>query len=62
MQNLIQLQFRHRIPEIGSKVIYCPHCKRPLSYSDKMGMYCRGCQAATREAMKQYIKVLKEGR
>ena len=62
MQTSYQLMLRHRKPVIGSQVMYCPHCKRPLSYSDKMGQFCRSCQAATKMMMQQYIKTVEEGR
>ena len=60
MENLIQLQFRHRI--LGSKLNLCPQCGRPLSFSDRAGYYCRGCQAAKKEAIRKYIQIMKEGR
>ena len=62
METSYRLMLRHRTPIIGSRLNLCPQCGRPLSFSDRAGYYCRGCQAAKKEAIRKYIQIMKEGR
>ena len=62
MENLIELQLRHRIPVVGSKLNLCPQCGWPLSHSDRAGDYCRDCHKRKREAIRKYIQIMKEAR
>ena len=46
----------HR-PKIGTDVQYCPHCSKPLSFSDNRP-FCRNCQAEVKAACEKYKKII----
>ena len=47
---------------IGMDVRTCPQCERPLSYTDRIGLYCRSCHVAVRQRIQRYKEVVKNGR
>ena len=48
-------------PRIGVDVQPCPHCSKPLSFSDNRP-FCRKCQSEVKKACEKYKKIVGAGK
>ena len=55
--SFLNIETTKNLPKIGTDVQPCPHCARPLSFSDDRP-FCRNCQSEVRKAIEQYKKVI----
>ena len=60
--NIDTLKEKWDTEKIGTDVRRCDLCGRPLSYTDRAGLYCRSCHIAVRQQVERYKEVIKNGR